>query len=129
MRAAREGFISGTNIQIFPTYDEFRNGVRTQKTMRKIIVSTICAAATVVLWTLSCAAEAEDNLPQLLDQLTRPNLDDSVLYAIETHPSDPSILPALRNAFEKQTRWRERRAIAVTLVRLGDKSDVYLHFA
>src|SRR5438552_1883049 len=73
-------------------------------------------------------AGGQEQLTDLLSKLGGKRLDKSVLYALEGHPPDHRILPALEEAFDHRQDKNEKQAIAVTLLRLGIKSDKYFDF-
>jgi len=71
---------------------------------------------------------AQNKVDALLARLSEKPLNRAVLWQIEAQPDDPKTLPALRAAFEKREIKEERQWLAVTLLRLGDRSDIYLNF-
>ena len=82
----------------------------------------LCSAPTVPL------ALAQDTLDGLLGRLSEKPLDQRVLWKIEAQRTDPRTIPALEAAFAKRQIKREKQWIAVTLLRLGDKSADYFNY-
>jgi hypothetical protein len=77
---------------------------------------------------LSGIAGQDRQLTELLARLADKRFDRSILYALEGHPYDRRILPALQQAFESRVIKNEKQAIAVSILRLGGKSDKYFNF-
>jgi hypothetical protein len=80
------------------------------------------------LWLSIHTVYGQDDLTKLLTRLKNESLDPSALLVIEGHPHDPEILPALRTAFDRYETKREKQWIALTLLRLGDKSNKYFDY-
>jgi len=89
---------------------------------------TIAFVALSGLWPAAPDALGQDTLSELLSRLASEQFDESVLQAIEGHPPDPRITPALEAAFGRRVAKSEKQEIAVTLLRLGDKSAEYFDF-
>jgi PBS lyase HEAT-like repeat len=86
------------------------------------------AQVTSVLLFLALTAIGQDEISSLLARLDEDQLDPSALGAIEAHTPDPRILPALEEAFARHNAKEEKQEIAVTLIRLGNKSATYFDF-
>ncbi len=71
---------------------------------------------------------AQDTLDSLLGRLSDKPLNHAVLWKIEAQPPDPRTIPALEAAFAKRQTKEEKQWIAASLLRLGDRSDVYFDF-
>jgi len=89
---------------------------------------TVVLASVAGLWMAVPSVFGQDDLRTLLTRLSGEQFDDRALHALEGHPPDARILPALEVAFDRRELKREKQAIAVTLLRLGDKSDKYFDF-
>jgi hypothetical protein len=70
----------------------------------------------------------QSELDALLPRLAEPVLDERVLSELESQPTNNRIIAALQTAFENRGARRERQWIAVTLLRLGQRSDQYFNF-
>jgi hypothetical protein len=71
----------------------------------------------------------QGTLDGLLARLSEePLTDQTVLWKIEAQPPDPRTIPSLEQAFAKGKTKQEKQWIAVTLLRLGDRSDTYFDF-
>jgi hypothetical protein len=80
------------------------------------------------LWLAVPPGVGQDSLSEMLNRLTGEQFDEPVLYAIEGNRSDPRIVPALEAAFGRRSAKREKQEVAMTLLRLGDKSAEYFDF-
>ncbi|MGH9642410.1 MAG: hypothetical protein ACRD3Q_08285 [Terriglobales bacterium] len=76
----------------------------------------------------SPCAMAQDDLTRLLDRLRANPLDEGTLIALEDRPLDAKTIPALKEAFERRDEKRDKQFIAVTLIHLGEQSNVYFEF-
>jgi len=73
-------------------------------------------------------AQVQVGLDALLGRLSEHTLDRRVLWDLEAHPPDARILPALRAAFEKRSDKEGKQWIAVSVLRLGERSNTYFDF-
>jgi hypothetical protein len=76
------------------------------------------------------AANAADlrSVSELLAKRSTGPLDPSVFYELESKPTEPRIFAALADAFEKRDSKEHKQLIALTMLRLGDRSERYLAF-
>lgn len=72
--------------------------------------------------------QPRSEIDKLLAKVAAGPIGQAELYAIEGEPPDPRTLPALRKAFADRSDKQEKQRIALTLLRLGDKSEVYFDF-
>ena len=73
-------------------------------------------------------ASSQDEVTELISRLNAKQFDQSVLVRLERHRPDPRIVPALAATFHHLQAKTEKQEIAVTLIRLGEKSDDYFEF-
>lgn len=92
------------------------------------ICKTAAFLTVATMWLAPRGAVGQDEVTTLLGQLAGNGLDRSALLALEGHPPDPRIIPGLEAAFESREAKNDKQAIAVTLLRLGEKSDKYFDF-
>ena len=83
---------------------------------------------TVVLCITAGFVDGASQIDDLLQKLTSKTLDPRTLSLLEAQPQDSRTLPALRSAFDSSTDKHDKQLLAVTLIHLGDRSDVYFNF-
>jgi HEAT repeat protein len=70
----------------------------------------------------------QDTVTSLLARLASGPFSESILYSLEGQPPDPRTMPALKVAFDQNKTAEEKQWIAATLIRLGDRSEVYFGY-
>jgi hypothetical protein len=85
------------------------------------------ASAILVVAAIFWPCAAQDELVRLLDRLGAGPVDQATLNSLEGRPLDPKTIPALKAAFDRNDRKRDKQLIAVTLIRLGE-SNTYFDF-
>jgi len=81
-----------------------------------------------ICFCLAAVALGQDDVETLLVRLGTQPLDLHSLYALEAHPPDPRIIPALEQTFDSRNDKSEKQEIAVTLLRLGDRPAKLFEF-
>jgi hypothetical protein len=84
----------------------------------------------VLILTLSAIshAQATDEIAKSQQALKQGQQDGGDLVELERHRSDPRTIPALKEAFARGGPKRKMQEIAGTLLRVGEKADVYFDF-
>ena len=95
--------------------------------MKHLESQKLIALLALVLVLASSPGAAQSELDSLLEKLASGPLGNT-LWLLQNQPADPRIIPALRAAFEKRTDKAQKQEIAVTLLRLGEKADLYFEF-
>jgi len=86
------------------------------------------AQAAFALLLLALTVIGQDDLSALLAQLGDNQFEILAVGALEAHTPDPRIMPALEEAFDRRKAKEEKQEIAVTLIRLGNRSAKYFDF-
>jgi hypothetical protein len=73
-------------------------------------------------------AAAQDDLPRLLGRLKDGSVDAGALAKVEGHALDQRTVPALKEGFGRSKGNRDKQLIAITLIHLGERSDLYFDF-
>jgi hypothetical protein len=94
-------------------------------TEHPLILWTIRAAVTAVAL-FAVLAEQPRTVSELLSQLAKGPVDQSVFAELENQQPEPRVILALADAFQKRQVKQERQWIALTALRLGDTSQRYL---
>src|SRR5437868_330132 len=68
------------------------------------------------------------SISELLSRVAAGPLDPSIFFELESKRPEPRIFDALGAAFDKRESKEERQRIAVTMLRLGNRSERYFAF-
>ncbi len=98
------------------------------KPMKRFPLRTLVSLLALCVLPTTPRGLAQDTLDSLLGRLSDKPLNHAVLWNIEAQPPDPRTVPALEAAFAKRQIKEEKQWIAATLLRLGEKADVYFDF-
>ena len=96
------------------------------KHRNSLVTSAILVIA--VIYSASPCRTAQDELTELLNRLRHGRVDQATLNAVEGLPLDPKTIPILQEVFERNDRKRDKQLTAVSLIHLGEKSNVYFDF-
>lgn len=85
------------------------------------IILTFCG------YVVGIGAQDQVSVQTLLDRLREPRLDLSVVSSLARY-RDERVLPSLKQAFETHPSKEDRQYIATSIVRLGEKDDMYYRY-